>query len=235
MATSLSSVSETNSMISNANGGLETQHDVSTMMMALGDREFVSLGLGSITETTGFTHDVGKEETKTSGVSAGMSMRFIEWFYVGANYRKLTDVTQGLRDNRYTEVGFGMGALWGSPGMTQFSVEYADISSKDAATGTTGVDEQYHPSTRKEYIAMEWMMRGLLFTNRSWVEHVDYHIAHPILGGTYWSSKTTNESGVLWVPPGGMSLGFYFTNVIEERETFVTSMSDFTIKAAYLF
>lgn len=224
-----------NQVVTPVNGGVEMSRSNSTVGLVIGNRDFVTVGLGSSEGNSTFRYDdlQPDQSSATQGVVGGFSMKFMEKFYAGAAFQKVTHKTDLKQDLRYGESALGVGMLVGSS--TKFRLEAGSISHPSATSGTVGLDYNYEPKQSRSYVNLELMMQGLLFSSQNWTTNRSYSDMDPLVGSSPDEEVSVSENGVVWIPPSGVSLGFYFNTKTVSALDRYDSVSNFVIKAGYLF
>ncbi len=213
---------------------LETT-DSRVSFVLFGD-DFVSIGLGGHSRTTEdfIPTFAGHLTSDRSGMIGSISVAMGESFKIGGAVERIKETSSHKVDNNWVDTTFGLSAEFGSTSGILIRMEASSTSSaKSNKVASGGLFKNNHPEVAITRGNLDIMFSGLLFafeniTKSYSVESSDF-------------SATENQMGVLWVPPDGLILGFYFINQSKEKTAPNTSAeytqanSAFSIKLGQVF
>jgi len=214
------------------------KREVSRVSLAMLGSDFVSLGLTSVAEkqTDWASIDYPVVSSKVEKTGGSLSIKMGSSFYAGGGFSRVKESSYLSVDNNWVETNFGAALKTGTPGGTQFHMEFGYFGSPSSQKeAVAGQGAAVHGQTAVQIGTIELDMGGLVFTANGKTEVVNAKIVD-LLSGLSADSITTTQSsgGVLWVPQEGMVLGFSFGNKMV-TQIYDDSFSDFEVKLGYIF
>lgn len=219
-------------------GRINLKLEDTRLSIAMSGNDFVSVGLGGQTIKTedyiDATNDA--ETTKQTGVHGSISMKFMDGFFLGGGFERVKQESSFTVENVWNTVTGGIAMMLGSPMGTRFRAEYSLSNSPKAETDAQGeLLAAVHNKTTVTRMAAELQLKGLVFAANGHETKVLLDTPVVFDGEEYAERKSTiTEAGVLWVPPAGMTLGFYFAT--ETTSFFYEDYkTEFRVNLAYVF
>lgn len=219
-------------------GVINLEYSTSRANMAMSGNDFVSVGLGASAVTSMDWYDATNdaETTKESGIGGSIAVKTLDFLYLGGGFERVKQESNFRVSNSWNVTTMGAAVMFGSPGETQFRAEYSYSSSPRAESDAQEtLASAVQPATTISRFSADLLLNGLLFSGVSTQKTLKHQSPYLHNGNSYDQTvKTYTEGGVLWIPPSGLVLGFYFateaTSFFYEEEH-----SEFRINVAYIF
>lgn len=219
-------------------GKINLKREDSRLSVAMSGNDFVSVGLGGQTlkseDYIDATNDL--ETTRQTGVNGSVSMKFMDAFFIGGGFERVKQESSFSVENVWNTVTGGIAMMLGSPMGTRFRAEYSMSNSPKAESDAQGeLLAAVHNKTTVTRMAAEMQLKGLVFAAGGHETKVSLDTPVVFNGEEFEEIKSTiTEAGVLWVPPAGMTLGFYFAT---ETTSFFyeDNKTEFRVNLAYIF
>ncbi|PCI30754.1 MAG: hypothetical protein COB67_00975 [SAR324 cluster bacterium] len=191
--------------------------------------DFVSIGLGiHSTVTKDYISSTLQElDTTRTGTIGSLSIAMGDYLKVGGAVERVKEASSHKVDNNWTELTAALALNAGEVGKVQFRMEFslttAPESEKQATLNQLANEQPGTLTTRGD---IEIMFSGLLFAYRT--RSIEFTEQNQDV------KKIRNQMGVLWVPPSGLVLGFYFTSDSIVRE-YEDTFTDFSVRLGHVF
>lgn len=219
-------------------GKINLEYSITRANMAMSGNDFVAVGLGgkAITSVDWYDATDDSETTKESSIGGSIAVKTFDFIYLGGGFERVKQESSFRVNNSWNVTTIGVAAVFGNPGGTQFRTEYSFSSSPHEESDAQDLlKASIHPATTISRFSADLLLNGLLFSGMSTTKTLKHDIPYPHGGETFEKTvKTYTEGGVLWIPPSGLVLGFYFatesTSFFYEDEH-----SEFRINVAYIF
>ncbi|MCP4298287.1 MAG: hypothetical protein GY786_22095 [Proteobacteria bacterium] len=213
---------------------LETTENL--VSLVLFGNDFFLIGMGSHSRTTeDFIPTIADHlKSERSGMIGSISVAIGESFKVGGAVERIKETSSHKVDNNWLDTTFGLSAEFGSPGGVLIRMEASSTSSaKSNKEASAELLSNNHPEVAIIRTNLEIMFSGLLFAYENITK------SYSVESSDFLANE--NQMGVLWVPPDGLVLGFYFANQSKEKTganksaEYTQANSAFSIKLGQVF
>lgn len=162
------------------------------------------------------------------GTLGSISVILGEHFAIGAGVERVKESSNYLVNNNWTEFTGAVGIRSGSSGKIRFRLEYSFTNSPKATKSANGdLQANTHNKRTIQRGYGEIMFTGLLFSVKTQTDTIFEENDEEV-------KESKAQAGVLWIPPGGLALGFYFTTETSTG-TYDDTFNEFSIRAGYVF
>jgi hypothetical protein len=219
-------------------GWINLDYDIGRFNIALSGNDFVTVGLGAKTNRShdyfDATHD--SETTTQTSIIGSLSVKTFDFLYLGGGYERVKEESTFRVDNTWNALTLGASVIFGDKGTTRLRLEYAVANSARTESDAQGQeDTAIHFKTDTSNYAAELMFSGLLFSARGTEQKIFMDQSENSLQSVPdILTISKNEAGVLWVPPNGVVLGFYFATY-RTSYFFDDVQTEFRINFGYVF